>query len=170
LGTEEYFHRKLNFEKTLKGKLEKFIQYQLNPSAIKNISQQKDGIEQDKDYALLINGKWVKAECKIRSIKYNEYAFKDILIETKSSVESDTLGWIYKSTAELLIYVWEFPTGVSGVILKLPELRKWWIENKHCYMERMLAPNPPSNPKYHTENYVVPLSDLPNNLFYVPIR
>ena len=170
MGTGEYFRRKLDFEKTMKDKLEKFIEQQLSPSAIKDISGERDGIERDKDYALLINGRWVRAECKIRSTKYRKHALEDILIETKSSVEDDTPGWIYRSAAELLIYVWEFPTGVFGIILRLPELKKWWMENRHYYTRRILAPNPPNNPEYHTENYVVPISDLPDDLFYVPIR
>lgn len=166
LGSRKYFEDMMKFEKGVKGAVEKFLCIHLQPTALKDISGEADGIKFDRDYVVMINGKWVRVECKTRRVKYAQYFLLEILIETMSSREMNTQGWITKSTADMLAYMWELENSeVEGFIFDLPKLQEWWINNKNRYNRVVEAPNPPENPLYHTVNIVVPVNDLPSTLF-----
>lgn len=168
VGSRSYFDKQLEFEESATKLLEQWLQEKLNPETLKNISKEPNGIRKDIDYLLHIDGVLVKVECKIRSVKHQKHAYKDILLETKSSTEMNTEGWITKSEADLLAYVWKNNNHLDGYIFNLPLLREWWNKNSKHYLDRIYAPNPPLNPLYHTENVAIPINDLPLEIIFYP--
>lgn len=108
----------------------------------------------------------ITVEVKVRGTLY-----PDILLETISNMERDTLGWIYKSKATVLVYVFYINGKLHSrrYVMWLPKLRRWWEKNKAKYLKdprsEKLAGNPPENPEYHTLSYAVPETDIPRHVF-----
>lgn len=137
LGDRNRFQNSLKRERKPIAKA--IIQSFLKPEAIKDISNEQDGIEEDKDYMALVDGKWRSIEVKHRDKRYWKHAFQDILIETRSSMEYDTFGWIEKSKAEYLLYIWHGETAHKAILCDLPSLKEWWRQNKEQGSEKMIG-------------------------------
>lgn len=107
-----------------------------------------------------------KYELKNRRQKY--FNKKDILIETLSSIERKTLGWIYTTKAEKLAYAFvEIPNVTRGYIFHFPILKSWW-RNTGIFNEYQIK-HGKTGKLYKTENKVVPLKDIPfEALYYHP--
>lgn len=175
MGFRDYFQDSLSFEASHREQIKDFLIAKLaflglDPQTITSIAEAPDGIRDDKDWAFRFKqGEiWCTVEVKLRSEKYSAFAERELLIETESSLESNTPGWIFKSQATYLAYLWLRRGIIHGKIMSMKLLREWWKENEWKYgvSEREhLAPNPPSNPTYHTRNYSVSWHELPKNLF-----
>lgn len=110
---------------------------------------------------LMVDGS--RLELKIRRSKYVNK--KDILIETESCVEKRTLGWIYTTQANFLVYAFVTPGRevLKGYIFDFPELQAWWIkEGTRTNYENKYGK---TGDLYTTKNCVVPLGDLPLEVF-----
>lgn len=100
-------------------------------------------------------------EVKVRAELHN-----DIAIETISNVERNTVGYIDKSQAIFLAYVFYIDGKLHPhFLMYLPKLREWFLKNKHRYKPKY-APNPPEKPVYYTEFYPVPIKDIPPEVFF----
>ena len=121
--SRDYFNHQLGREKSGNPLVKKFLVETLNFILIKNISNEADGIRDDIDWVgkTSLMTPWIRIECKERFRRY-----RDFLVETKSSVERSTPGWIYKSKADLLAYVWVYTKSANGKIMHMRELQKWW--------------------------------------------
>ena len=101
-------------------------------------------------------------------IRYTYY--EDLLIETLSCIEKKTQGWIYKSKADYLAYVFLLPNKpVIGDVIDLPKLNKWWCK------QGVYVGYPPKKGTtktnngavlYQTQNRAVPLRHIPFQLFH----
>jgi hypothetical protein len=165
MNLSDYFHEKLSKE-SIMPEIITFIQNQYGFQFVSDLREKKEF--QDKDIDLLFKDSImdeIPIEVKIRTQIWN-----DIAIETKSSTEYDTLGYIYKSQATFLAYAFVIDNTIkSFYLLHLPRLKEWFERNKHKYKPKY-APNPPNNPIYHTEFYPIPIRDIPFWLFFSPIN
>lgn len=105
-----------------------------------------------------------KIETKTRD--YYCHRFHDILLETKSVIENNKLGWFYTTQANIVAYVWKNPSGTNlydgYLIFITPELREWFDKNKHRF-KRWVAHTECNNRQWSTENYAVPIKEFPKN-------
>jgi hypothetical protein len=99
-------------------------------------------------------------------VKVRKKYYPDLAIETFSCLERKTQGYIDKSQAQFLAYVYLENAKVhsESFVVSLPNLKRWFYLNKNKYTPK-LAPNPPENPLYHTQFYPVPLQDIPISFF-----
>lgn len=123
-------------------------------------SSEYDQREKDIDLWVMKNNKAVSIENKIISKQY-----KNIIIETKSSIEKNTEGWIYKSEADLLAwFAIEDQEITEGRLFSLPQLREWWII-KGAFMEFLTRKGETYTTKgdvsYHTEIKIIPNKRIP---------
>lgn len=158
-----YFYEKLSVEQEHMDKVLPWLTQTYGFTLVEDLRENPVYWEQDIDLLLMDETMGVlTAEVKIRITLYSDIAF-----ETKSSTEDNTLGNLYKSKADLLVYVFMVNGEVheNSCVLHLPTVRNWFGWNKHKYKPKY-APNPPDSPTYHTEFYPVPLVDLPVIAFY----
>lgn len=116
-------------------------------------------------HALTLTGKEVTFEVKIR---YKFY--EDLLIETLSCIKEKTQGWIYKSAADYLAYVFVVPNKpIIGDVLNLPGLKKWWRKQGVYFgypLKKGTTHTINGTVLYQTQNRAVPLRHIPFNLFH----
>lgn len=131
------------------------IDYTQNPNT------QREGIDG------VISKKQSSIEIKTR--KYFSYKYKDILLETKSVIEQNILGWFYTTNADIIAYVWENDSRtnlIDGYLIFISkELRHWFDENKHKF-KKQIAETESENGNWHTENYAVPINAFPKGTTY----
>jgi hypothetical protein len=108
-------------------------------------------------------------EVKTREYKYyNYHGYTDIALETESVVEKHVLGWVYTTTADVILYTWldESRTRfVDGYIIIVEKLRECLENLVINFFER--KPNPiyaSTEHRYHTENFVVPVEAFPEGV------
>jgi hypothetical protein len=122
---------------------------------------------QKKDIDLIFNDKTfgdVTVEVKIRLKDYG-----DLLVETYSCKERQTLGNLYASQAYFYAYaIIEKQQLKKLYVAHMPSLRQWFDKNKNKYNPK-LAPNPPTNTVYHTEFYAIPIQDIPEHIFIIKV-
>jgi len=122
-----------------------------------------DQREKDIDLYGLIGERRIPIEVKIR---YKHYP--DLLIETVSNIATRTRGWIHRSRAELLVYVFLKKKSITeGYIYNLKELRDWWM--KVGVYDNYPRKYGKTDNLYETENRAVPLNRIPlDTLIYSP--
>lgn len=130
------------------------------PATIKE--QKEDDIDL---HALTPTENEVTFEVKIRYKKY-----EDLLIETLSCIEKKTSGWIYKSKADYLAYVFIVPNKpIIGDVIDLPGLNKWWYK-QGVYVGYPLKEGTTKTDNgavlYKTQNRAVPIRHIPFHLFH----
>lgn len=103
-------------------------------------------------------------DVKVRDFKY--YRFQDILLETKSVIESDTPGWLYK--ASVVVYVWWNPKKtrfVDGYALFMQNIRDWLeITQWNFYEKTAFSRRGVSH--WSTKNIAVPITSFPLGCLY----
>jgi len=128
-----------------------------------NIKEQK---EDDIDlHALTITGNEVTFEVKIRHKVY-----EDLLIETRSCIKENTLGWIFKSKADYLAYAFLISNKqIFGDVIDLPSLNSWWCKQGVYYgypIKDGTTETQNGTVLYKTRNRAVPIRHIPFNLFH----
>ena len=119
-------------------------------------------LEEQKRDIDLFSGKY-SFEVKIRRKKYS-----DILFEVLSCEERKTPGWLYKSKAGFLVYIFK-TKAIEGYILNLPMLKDWWIRegiNRGYEKHRGKTKRQDESILYHTLNFAVPIKDIPIEIFW----
>lgn len=110
------------------------------------------------DFHGMLYGEPKTFEAKIR---YTDYG--DLLVETLSNTETKSLGWIYTTQADYLIYaVLENSTVKKLFIINLPYLKEWW--NRQGRYSKYTTHYGETDNLYKTENKAVPISDLPKEI------
>ena len=167
----------LPWEKRIAKKIEAF----LVKRNIRNIgySTPSDKETQHRGIDLIVEAESSSWEIKTRDHKYYN---KGILLETKSVVENNTLGWLYTSEADVIAYCWlnESETNVmpTGYFILLKKLRttSWYEKLPNNY--RVLSTRSQRTPvsvvttegnrvlvsgrKYWTTEFIVPpIQDFP---------
>jgi len=105
-------------------------------------------------------------EVKIRGAEYRSFYKKDILIETVSNDQKDSLGWIYYSEADWLIYLYKPLDDLIGYKIPMQALKRWWKLNEH---RRVWKKKKVPNKGYNTINRVIPLKFLEGvQITYLP--
>lgn len=127
-----------------------------------DVRDDPDFREGDIDLIMEDDGVPWTAEVKVRSTLYG-----DLALETLSCKEKGTPGFLFKSKANLLVYVFYVGGQIhpKSAVLVLNSLRTWFRRNRGRYRGK-LAPNPPGDPFYHSVFYPVPFRDLPRFVYY----
>lgn len=103
-------------------------------------------------------------DVKVRDFKY--YRFQDILLETKSVIESDVPGWLYK--ASVVVYVWWNPSKtrfVDGYALFMQNIRDWLEVTQWNFYEKV-AFSRRGVLRWSTKNIAVPITSFPPGCLY----
>jgi hypothetical protein len=124
---------------------------ELKLEAIKDISKEEDGIKEDKDYACLRGGKWIRVESKVRRKEWD-----DVLFEIWSDEDRRKPGWFLTSKAQLFFYAFRVGRGLKYFIWRFYELRDWWDKNFYRGWEPVRS----VNKGYVTLSYAVPLKEV----------
>ena len=104
-------------------------------------------------------------EVKTRDFKYLEIwynqGYMDILFETISKVETNKLGWIYTSEADILRYAMANREGNDIIFYydyDMNCLRKFFTKNRSRYEEQETS----TKQGWHTRFVLIPMSHIPN--------
>jgi hypothetical protein len=115
-------------------------------------------MEQDIDFHGSLYGELHSFE-----VKHRHSIYPDFLVETLSNIEYRTAGWIIKSQADKLVYVFLIKNIIKkAFIMNLPKLKAWWL-NEGRYNNYPIRKGKTDN-LYETENRAVPLGDIPNDI------
>ena len=159
-----YFEQQLQVEEEAMPLIIDWLSKAYNFSLIQDV--RKDKHYQENDVDLIMQDKdgifgTFSVEIKVRAKLY-----PDIIVETRSNVERNTVGNLFKSQALFLVYVFliDHKLHPNRYVIHLPKFREWFIKNKGRYKSNF-APNPPENPVYHTEFYPIPIFDMPQEIF-----
>ena len=158
-----YFFAKLDVERENTDQILNWMKVDYGFSLVEDVRQKEVYWATDVDFLMTDKlGEQFDVELKVRTKIYD-----DIIIETLSNTERGTEGWITKSKAYFLAYVFcvENQIHPKSCILHLPKLRIWFFQNKHRFNKKY-APNPPNDPLYHTEFYPIPIKHIPRSVFY----
>ena len=167
MSLNDYFKEKLNVEERAIPQVLAWLEKDFHFKLFEDVRQKQAFQEKDIDFLMQDQEGLFKTfplELKVRKQYY-----PDIAIETLSSIEANTLGYIKKSQALFLAYVWleQEQLHSNRFLFNLSALRDWFLENYQKY-PRQTAPNPPENPIYHTEFYSVPFGEIPWNIKIKP--
>lgn len=100
-------------------------------------------------------------ETKSRDFKYHKD--RDILLETISIVENQTLGWLYSCKAPFIVYVWfnrQKTRFVDGYILNMSMVHLWVLGRENEFRKRRTSTNR-NGMIWHTEFILVPINWFP---------
>ena len=119
-----------------------------------NLQQQR---EEDIDLIGTRESRTIPIEVKIRHEIYG-----DFLLETISNTTTKSKGWIYKSQAELLIYIIMKKGHLTGSILIMGGLQRWWKTEGiyRGYPEKLGK----TDELYKTRNVAIPWKDIPPDI------
>lgn len=145
--------------------IKKWVTQLLNLAEIRDATPEEQR-EQDIDWhGRIRSGTWFSFEQKIR-YKY----YDDIAVEVVSCIERKTPGWIYRSKADILVYVFFINGIMKGDIIDMSDLQIWWdTTGKYLCYEEKTAPTYGRDRKtilYHTLNRMVPCKRIPYSFFY----
>lgn len=159
----DYFDEKMKVEKEAMGQVVNWLANRFGLYYRRDVRDDKSFQDLDVDLILTDNQ---TADIPVE-VKVRKTLFDDIALETLSCYERGTLGYLFKSKAELLAYIFFIDGKIhaNSAVLDLGGLRHWFKANQARYRPQY-APNPPINPLYRSEFYAVPLDDLPKALFY----
>jgi len=127
---------------------------------------QKSGID------VIVKSESSDWEIKTRDHKYYE---KGILLETKSIVERNILGWLYTSQADVIAYCWlnESSTNLmpNGYFIMLKNLRQtlWFktlTQRYHIRTAKSMRKTPEGERFWTTEFITPPIEDFPRGTLY----
>jgi len=116
---------------------------------VDDLSMQKKGIDKIIHFK---DGKQITVDEKKRRKDYG-----DILIELQSNVEKKTLGWLYYSQCDYIVYA-VMPTGTI-YLLPVLLLRMAWVKNKNKWLSEY-PKKYADNGFYYTENIPIPANVL----------
>jgi hypothetical protein len=116
---------------------------------VTDLSLQKQGIDKIIRFK---DGKELTVDEKKRRKDYG-----DILLELRSNVERNTLGWLYYSQCDFIVYA-IIPTG-TVFLLPVLLLRMAWVNNKNEWLLKY-PKKYADNGRYSTENIPIPAGVL----------
>jgi hypothetical protein len=96
----------------------------------------------------------ITVEEKIARRKYDCFA-----IETHSHLPKKD-GWIFTSTADLLIYVFTLRDGLECWLMSLPALRQWFTPRQHNFAVARVQNGINGTRIYDSECRIVPIADV----------
>lgn len=108
-------------------------------------------------------GASLTVEEKIVRKRYDAFA-----IETNSNVGAAGRadGWLYTSTADLLLYAFTIPGGLDCWLMSLPALRELVSARVGTYRATYSASGWGGQGKYTSRCVLVPIIDVPNKRFF----
>ena len=164
--------------------IQKYLRVTHHATSFKDISKTPRGIQDDIDLLISYDARppWQSVEVKCRQMEFAKY--NDVLVELKSSIEAATLGWLLKSKAYMLLYIFLLdseipqPRDVWGRTFSMRGLREYWQRqgeknvcrwcvlpehnHKHTGFPKIIGKthSPEGKILYHTENWAIPLRVL----------
>lgn len=158
----DYFNLKLEVEKKAWPVILDWLAQRYGLTVDVDVRDDPEFQDQDIDVILSDFGQKYTAEVKVRTRLYG-----DLALETLSCRERGTPGFLYKSKAALLVYVFYVGGRLhpNSDVFAFSSLRAWFERNRRRYWPKY-APNPPGDPLYHSEIVPVPFRDLPKYLYY----
>ncbi|MEG1502271.1 MAG: hypothetical protein RR370_02670 [Synergistaceae bacterium] len=100
---------------------------------IKDVRNDKEYQKKDIDYILVMN----TGQERTVEIKTDSYISDNIFFETMSAKETNSIGCMYKTEAEWLLYY--FLRTKELYILKMPDYRNWVDENISRFQKRKIG-------------------------------
>jgi len=151
------YHSSHKRERSDMPKVIEWLNTQLDLISIREATREEQ--KKDVDLVLTTSKALRTVEVKIRYSDYN-----DFLIEVVSSHTKNTKGWIYKSKADLLVYIIiKNNKIVSGRIMNFVKLRKWWdTDGWLLNLPEIRGTTKTSRFSYSSINYAVPWSTIPS--------
>ena len=90
--------------------------------------------------------------------------YPDLLLETKSSIERNTPGWIEKeSISEWLVYFCKDTKRIF--VMKMKDIQTEYNERKTAWLDRHRIVTSSTDNLYHSRNVAVPWSDIRSKVF-----
>ena len=125
----------------------------------------KQQVHEDIDLVLITPNGELTCEVKIRYQNYNDFS-----IETINNIHTRSPGWFFKSTAQVLVYVFVNEATQSikrGYIMHFPNLRSWYDDEGgfEISYKRIRSPTYHNRGKYISENVIIPWSHLPDDVY-----
>lgn len=90
--------------------------------------------------------------------KARDKTWDDILVETIQDTKTNSLGWIYYSKADFLVYGM-FGDQVYVYRLNMPNFKAWFEQNEHFYSQIISKKG-----WGETVNKPIPIKHIPNNI------
>jgi len=106
------------------------------------------------------------ANFEVKTRDYRYYKYSDILLETDSMVEKRKFGWVYTTTADVILYVWLDETKtkfIDGYIIIVDKLKKCLNDLIVEYWERTHGYSTTEG-RYTTGWFTVPINGFPEGI------